>query len=106
MSPSTILSLYLVSHRETFFRRVLEINTGLICSCTLALKPFVKHLASKVRSQGSRLNPKGNVPLGRLTDTGTLRQNTAGMGFVAALGNEDVEMKISRSGILEAEHII
>ena len=26
--------------------RVLEINTGLICSCTPTLKPFVKHIMS------------------------------------------------------------
>ena len=63
--------LCLISSPKTFFlwqidnlllSSILEINTGLICSCTPAFKPFFKHLVSRpfflryVRlSRGSRL---------------------------------------------------
>ena len=43
------------------------------------------------------------MPLGRRSDTGPSRQKTGGMGFVA-LGNDDVEMKVCRTGTLEVEH--
>ena len=39
--------------------------------------------------------------LGRRSDTGPLRQNTEGMGFVA-LENDDIEMKASG---MEVEHV-
>ena len=48
------------------------------------------------------LYPKGNVPLGRGSDTGPLRQNTGDMGF-AALGNDDIEMKVSCTGPSDIE---
>ena len=94
-------TLYLVL--TVTFHRVLEINTGLICSCTLVFKPFLKHLASKSSSQGSTWYRKSNVPVGRRSDTGPLRQNTGGMGFVT-LENDDIEMKVYDAGTLEVEH--
>lgn len=95
-------TLYLVL--TVTFHRVLEINTGLICSCTLVFKPFLKHLTSKRRSQDLTLYPKVNVLTGKRSDTGPLRQNTGDMGFLA-LGNDDIEMKVSCTGTLEVEHV-
>ena len=42
--------------------RILEINTGLICSCTPALKPFVNHFATLRKSNSSDMRQEGHVP--------------------------------------------
>ena len=41
--------LYLFSRRILTFNSVVEINTGLICSCTPVLKPFFKRVFAKTR---------------------------------------------------------
>ena len=90
------------------FHRVLEVNTGLICSCTPAFKPFFEHFAhsiSKRKSQGLRLCAKNNTPLREQGDSGPLRQSTGGRGFVA-LKDGDMEMNVSPPGALEVEHMV
>ncbi|CAF9936003.1 MAG: hypothetical protein ALECFALPRED_006654, partial [Alectoria fallacina] len=75
---------------------VLEVNTGLICSCTIAFKPFFKYLASayifKKSSPGSVSHRKTAVASGRRSHTGPLaRQDTVVRGFMV-LGDEETEM--------------
>lgn len=41
--------------------RILEINTGLICSCTPALKPFVNHFAPLLKSNSSDMRQAGHM---------------------------------------------
>ncbi|KAF6237426.1 hypothetical protein HO173_004316 [Letharia columbiana] len=75
---------------------VLEVNTGLICSCTIAFKPFFRYLASnyifKKSSPGSVSHRRTAVPSGRRSHTGPLApQDTGGRGFMV-LGDEETEM--------------
>lgn len=75
---------------------VLEVNTGLMCSCTIAFKPFFKYLASnyifKEPSPGSVPRRKMAVPSRRRSHSGPLaQQDTGGKGFMV-LGDEEIEM--------------
>ena len=42
--------------------RILEINTGLICSCTPALKPFVNHFAPLRKNNPSGMRKSRHMP--------------------------------------------
>lgn len=88
-----ILSLLLVL--TVTVHRVLEVNTGLICSCTLAFKPFLRHLASKSRSQGFTSYRKSSGALGERKDS------KGGKGFLA-LEDDGIEMR--GPGVLQVEH--
>lgn len=77
-------------------------NTGLICSCTLAFKPFFRYLASKSFSKNTypdvASHPLTNVAFPGRSDSGALvRQDTGGRGFVV-LGDNETEMHVSHVG--------
>lgn len=88
---------------------VLEVNIGLICSCTPALKPYFNHLASKgffkSAPGGLRSHPKNSLPPGRGSDCGPFgRRNTGDGGFVV-LGKDETEMEGFRTEALVVEHV-
>ncbi len=81
--------------------RVLEVNTGLICSCTPALKHFFKYFASnglsKTTFRGLISPTNNNMPLGGRSDPGLLvRRNTGGRGFTI-LGCDETEMDVTHA---------
>lgn len=93
------------SPRIKVFIRVLEVNTGLICSCTPALKHFFKYFTSnglsKSTSRGLISPTKNNMPLGGRSDPGLLvRRNTGGRGFTV-LGCEEMEMDVTHARGME-----
>ena len=82
-------------------------NTGLICSCTLAFKPFLRYFVSnryfRKAFGGLTSHPKNSVPYGKRSDIGPLaRQNTEGMGF-RILG-DGTEMDLPRTRAVEVVH--
>ncbi|KAF6240495.1 hypothetical protein HO173_001163 [Letharia columbiana] len=84
---------------------VLEVNTGLVCSCTPALRPYFTHIASngffKAAFGGLISHPKDSVRHKRRSDSGQLvRRNTGGDGFVV-LGNNETEMEVPHNKALK-----
>lgn len=80
-------------------------NTGLVCSCTPALKHFFKYFASngppKIPSRDMISPPKNDMPRGGRSDPGLLvRRNTQGRGFTV-LGNDETEMDVSHAKEME-----
>lgn len=80
---------------------VLEVNSGLTCSCTPALKPVYRYLASngffKSLSEGFLSHPKSSIQTGRRSDFGSFAQRkTEGGGFVV-LGNTETELEASHT---------
>ena len=93
--------LHLVLSAIDDLNRVLEVNTGLICSCTPALKPFYEYLASKgfakSASGGSTAHPKNSVPPERRSDCGPVEWRNTGSGGFAILGDNGTEMEVART---------
>ena len=88
-------------------------NTGLICSCTLAFKPFFNRVASSrffnhpSSSPALTLGAKTHVPLRAQSDSGPLvRLETGGRGFVVLGDGDDggTEMSGSNAGAVEVEY--
>ena len=95
--------------QRLILHRVLEVNTGLICSCTVAFKPFFKYLASKrmfsAPSPDSIPHRKTTVPSGKRTYTARLtQQEKEGSGFIV-LKDDDIEMS-RLNGALEVGHAV
>ena len=93
--------LYLDLTAIDYLNRVLEVNTGLICSCTPALKPFYEYFASKsffkTAFGGSTPHPKNSVPPERRSDCGPVEWRNTGSGGFRILGNNETEMEVAHT---------
>lgn len=88
---------------------VLEVNTGLMCSCTVAFKPFFRYLTShslitKLSHESASHRKTAVSPSGRTYDAPLTRQETGGRGFMV-LRDEETEMK-RVTGTLEVGHAV